>query len=180
MFDPIDWSAIFLVDTPLLEIIVRGSCMYLALFFLLRFVMRRQMGGVGVTDILVIVLIADAAQNAMSDDYRSVPDGILLVSVIIFWDFAFNWMSYHYAWFSKFCDANPVLLIRHGKILHKHLKQELITCDELESQLRLQGVDDIAQVKCAHMEPDGKISVVAYKRARPRTNGHRTRTPGAA
>lgn len=44
-----------------------------------------------VTDLLVVVLIADAAHNAMAGDYRSLLDGILLVSTIVFWSYALGW-----------------------------------------------------------------------------------------
>ncbi len=63
----VDWAKTFLPNTPLLEIFLRGSLTYLALFFLLRIVLKRESGGMGVTDLLVIVLIADAAQNAMAE-----------------------------------------------------------------------------------------------------------------
>ena len=77
-FSAVDWEHIFLPDMPLLEIFIRGSVMYLSLFFLLRLVLKRQVGSIGITDLLVIVLIADAAQNAMAADYQSLPDGMEL------------------------------------------------------------------------------------------------------
>ena len=162
MFDSIDWAAVFVMETPILETLVRGTLVYLALFLMLRFVMRRQTGGIGVTDVLVIVMIADASQNAMANDYTSVPDGILLVAVILFWDFFINWLSFHFPRFGKLLDPKPVPLIKHGRILRANLKRELITPEEMDAQLRLQGVDDHRNVKCAFMESDGKISVVTY------------------
>jgi len=171
---------LFTPDIPLLETFVRGTCVYIALFLMLRFCMKRQSGGIGVTDVLVIVMIADASQNAMAGTYESITDGILLVAVILFWDFTINWLSYHFKWFGDFIDPKPVQLIRHGKVMRKNLKQELITPDELKSQLRLQGVDDIRDVKCAFMESDGKISVVTYKdrteAAKRRSNNDREAT----
>jgi uncharacterized membrane protein YcaP (DUF421 family) len=72
---------------------VRGSTVYLTLFFLLRIVLRRESGGMGITDLLVIVLLADAVQNAMAGDYHSVPDGLLLGATLIFWSFALDWLT---------------------------------------------------------------------------------------
>src|SRR5688572_25946632 len=86
-FTSVDWNKIFIPDTPLLEIFVRGSIMYLALFFVLRFVLKRQAGSVGITDLLVVVLMADAAQNAMADDYKSLPDGLALIGTLVFWNY---------------------------------------------------------------------------------------------
>lgn len=77
----IDWAKAFTPTTPL-EIVLRGSLVYLALFILMRFILRREAGTFGITDLLVVVLIADAAQNAMANDYTSITDGILLVGTI--------------------------------------------------------------------------------------------------
>lgn len=67
----LDWQQMFVPQTPLIEIVIRGTIVYLALYTMLRVVLKRQRGGVGVTDLLVLVLIADASQNAMADGYRS-------------------------------------------------------------------------------------------------------------
>jgi uncharacterized membrane protein YcaP (DUF421 family) len=66
MFNPVDWGSVFLPDASFLEIIVRGSIMYLALFIMLRIVLKRQAGTLGMTDLLLITLLADASQNAMA------------------------------------------------------------------------------------------------------------------
>jgi uncharacterized membrane protein YcaP (DUF421 family) len=162
LFDDVDWEKMLMPDTPILEIIVRGSLVYLALFCLLRLFLKRQMGTLGVTDMLVIVLIADAAQNAMAGGYASVPDGILLVATIIFWSFMLDWLGYKIKWFGKFIHPAPLQLIKDGKLLRRNMQRELVTTEELMSQLREQGVSDIRDVKTASMEGDGKISVDRY------------------
>lgn len=84
----LDWDTIFVPSKPVFEIILRGSLMYLAMFLLLRLVLKRESGSVGISDLLVVVLIADAAQNAMPDDHRSIPEGLILVGTIVFWSYA--------------------------------------------------------------------------------------------
>jgi uncharacterized membrane protein YcaP (DUF421 family) len=160
----INWQEILLPDTPLIEIFIRGSIVYLSLFCLLRLVLKRQSGALEISDLLVIVLIADAAQNAMAGGYHSVPDGILLVSTLIFWSFALDWLGYHFPFIQKFIHPAPLQLIREGKILIKNMRRELITKDELMSQLREQGIHTIEEVKEAYMEGDGKISITPYKK----------------
>ena len=156
----IDWRGIFVPDTPLLETVVRGTVTYLALFALLRFVLKREAGELGITDLLVVVLIADAAQNAMADDYRSIPDGIVLVATIVFWSWALNWLGYRFPRFQRFVYPPALPLVKDGRLLRRNMRRELITEDELLSQLRLQGVSDLSQVEVAAMEGDGQISVI--------------------
>jgi uncharacterized membrane protein YcaP (DUF421 family) len=164
-----DWKSLFSLDVPLFEIILRGSAMYLSLFLLLRVVLKRQAGGLGITDLLLITLIADASQNAMAGEYQSIPAGIVLVSTIIFWSYALDWLSYKFPWFNRLIEPKPLPLIRDGKLLYRNMRQELITEEELMSHLREQGLDDATKVKEAFMESDGHISVVESggKRHRP-------------
>jgi uncharacterized membrane protein YcaP (DUF421 family) len=74
--------------------LVRGTLTYLALFLILRFVMKRQTSTIGIGDIPVVVVIADAAQNAFSREYRSLTEGLALVLIIVLWDFVLNYLSY--------------------------------------------------------------------------------------
>lgn len=156
----VDWKAMLVPDTPLLEIAVRGTLVYLSLFLLLRVILKRESQGLGVTDLLVVVLIADAAQNAMADDYRSIPDGILLVAVILFWAWFLDWVSFRSPRLDRLLKPQKLPLVRDGRRLRKNMAKELITEEELDSQLRLQGIEDVARVKVAYMEADGGISVI--------------------
>jgi uncharacterized membrane protein YcaP (DUF421 family) len=161
----VDWKRVLVPDTPLLEIFVRGTLTYLALFFLLRVVLKRQSTGLGVTDLLVIVLIADASQNAMAGDYQSVPDGIFLVAVVLGWALALDWLSYRSKRMERILKPRKLPLIKDGQLITENMHKELVTRDELRSQLRQQGVEDFSDVRRAFMEPNGKISVVTFEQA---------------
>lgn len=161
-----DWKSIFYPDTPLLEIILRGSIMYFALFVMLRVVLKRQTGTLGMTDLLLITLLADAAQNAMAGEYQSLPDGIVLVATIIFWNYAFDWVSFKSSWFARLIEPPPLPLIKEGKMLRRNMRRELITEEELTMELRQQGLDDVSKVKEAYIESDGRISIIECKEKR--------------
>ena len=176
-FGPVDWETVFVPSAPLLETFVRGTVVYLALFTLLRVVLKRQSSGVGVTDVLVIVLIADAAQNAMAGEYKSVPDGVLLVATIIFWSYALDWLSFRFAWVERLVTPPPLELVRNGVLLRTNMRQELITPGDLMAQLRQQGIDELGKVKCARMEADGRVSVIRRDGNAPPPSAHQI--PGA-
>jgi uncharacterized membrane protein YcaP (DUF421 family) len=162
----IDWDRMLVPDTPLLEIFLRGSVMYLSIYFLLRFVLKRQAGTLGVADVLVLVLISDAAQNAMANDYTSIPDGLLLVSTIIFWSYALDWLGYRFPRLERILHPPPLKLINDGRLLRQSMKRELISEAELMSQLRQQGISDVKDVKQACIEGDGHISVIHHEKSK--------------
>jgi len=174
----IDWVRLWMPETPVLEILIRGTAMYLGLFVLLRLVLKRQSGSVGITDLLVVVLLADAAQNGMADDYQSIPDGLLLVATIVGWSYALDWLGYRFPAVQRFLNPPPLLLIKDGVLQRRNMRKELITEAELMGQLREQGVDGLERVKCAFMEADGQISVVPVEEHNKPTNGQRRNPVG--
>jgi len=156
----IDWKGLFVPTYSIGEVILRGTLMYLALFVILRFVLKRQSGAVGIADLLVIVLIADASQNALGREYGSVTEGVILVLTIVGWDFALDWAEYRFAWLRSLTRPSSLPLIRDGRLLRRNMHSEMITKEELLAELRKDGVDDLADVVEARIEGDGKISVI--------------------
>lgn len=156
----VDWTELFVPTHSLAEMIVRGTLMYLGLFLIFRFIVGRQSSAIGIADILVIVIIADAAQNAFAKDYKSITEGVMLVLTIVFWDFALDWLGYHSKFFAWLVKPAPLPLVRDGKMLHNNMRRELISADELRSQARQQGIADIADVKTACLESNGEISFI--------------------
>jgi len=163
MFEQVDWHTIFVPTTPLLEIFVRGSLIYLGLFFLLRVLLKRESGTLGITDMLLVVMLADAAQNGLAGKYQSVTEGILLVCTIIFWSYALNWLGFHFPVFQKLIKPQKLLLIKDGQLLKDNLRKELITRSELMSEVRANGMTDLDKIKEAYMEPTGRISIICVE-----------------
>lgn len=159
-FSLIDWAAIFNPDAPLLEMVVRGSVIYWFLFLVFRFVVRRDVGSVGIADILILVIVADAAQNAMAGEYTSISDGIVLLSTLIGWNLLLDWLSYRFAIVRRFVEPSVVCLIRDGRLIKNNLRKEFITEEELWGKLRESGVNNLSEIKKAYLESDGQISVV--------------------
>lgn len=158
-----NWETLFGIDVPVLEILIRGTVMYWFLFLIFRFVLRRDIGALGVADVLLLVVIADAAQNAFAGQYNSITEGMLLVGTIVAWNVALDSMAYYFPAFARFAEAPPLPLVREGRVLEQNLRKEFVTREELISQLRQQGVDDVRDVKQAWMESDGKVSVIRFK-----------------
>jgi uncharacterized membrane protein YcaP (DUF421 family) len=153
-------SELFAITVPVWEIIIRGSAVYFALFVMFRFVIRRDIGAVGVADILLLVLVADAAQNAMAGGYSTITEGIVLVATLIGWNMLFDWLAYHSKTFARFVQPPALLLVRDGKIMRQNLRKEFVTVDELRSKLRGHGIEDIAEVRKAYLESDGEVTVI--------------------
>jgi uncharacterized membrane protein YcaP (DUF421 family) len=125
----VDWQEIFGFSLSPWELVVRGSAMYLFLFVLFRVVVRRRVGAVGMADILILVIVADAAQNGMSGEYRSVSEAFVLVGTLIAWNMLIDWLTYRFPRLQAVLEPPPLLLIDKGRVLQRHLRHEYIEPD---------------------------------------------------
>ncbi len=143
----------------LLELVIRGTILYFVILAALR-IFRREAGALTTADLLVVVLVADAAQNAMAAEYHSVPEGVVLVATIFGWNFVLDWLGFHYPWVHRLLHPAPLKLIANGRFNRKNMRAELLTMEDLMEQLREQGVEDVKQVKQCSLESDGHLSVI--------------------
>lgn len=160
MIAGVDWADVFGLSTPVVEIVVRGSAIYWFLFVIFRFVIRRDIGSVGVADVLIIVLVADASQNGMAGEYTSVTDGLILIGTLIGWNVLLDWLAFRYRFVRRFAEPSTLMLVRNGRLLLKNMRREFITEEELWAQLRKEGIEHLSQVKAVYLEPDGNFSVI--------------------
>ncbi len=158
-FFEIDWQSVFVPTESLLEIFIRGTIMYWIMFALLR-IFRRQAGSVGIADLLVIVVIADAAQNGMAGDSKSVTEAVLLISTIVLWDYVFDWLGFRSKLFRRILEPKQLKIIENGRYLRDNMRRELITADEIMTQLRQNDIERVEDVKAGYLESDGHFSFI--------------------
>jgi|ERR1051325_3427404 uncharacterized membrane protein YcaP (DUF421 family) len=155
-----DWERLIVPEMSLLEIVIRGTCTYLALCLLLRIVLKRQAGKVSMSDLLVVTLVAGVCRNPLVRDAYSIMDGMLVVATVLSWSYLLDWLSYRFPFIHGLLHSSPVPLIRHGEVLHENLEGELMTESQLSSKLRRKGVREPHEVEEAWMEGDGHVSVI--------------------
>jgi uncharacterized membrane protein YcaP (DUF421 family) len=159
----IDWHGMLVPTGSLVELILRASIMYLLILAGFR-IFRRDAGSLSVSDLLVVVLIADAAQNGMAGEYKSLTEGMIVVTTIFAWNYALDWLAYRFRSVHWLLHPPPLLLVRNGQLQHRNLRTEMITKEDLLAQLREQGVEEVASVKKCFLESDGKLSVIRSER----------------
>jgi uncharacterized membrane protein YcaP (DUF421 family) len=171
----IDWHQMFVPTGSIPELVIRGSVMYLLILAGFR-VFRRDAGSLSVSDLLVVVLIADAAQNGMAGEYRSLTEGVVIVATIFAWNYALDWLAYRSRFVYWLLHPPSLLLIRNGQIQFRNLRSQLITKQDLLEQLREQGVESPAGVKKCFLESDGRMSVIREGDGEPQGRNEKPRS----
>ncbi|MGR6968110.1 DUF421 domain-containing protein [Streptomyces cynarae] len=155
-----DWNAVFVPSASPLEIFLRGTITFLVLLAMMRVVGQRESGGLGISDILLVVLVAEAMAPSLVGDSSAIPDGVLLAATIIFWSLAIDAMAYRWPRLGHILKARARPLVEDGRLNRRAMRRELMTEEEVMAQLRLHGVDGLSDIRRAYLEPNGMISII--------------------
>lgn len=150
----------FTPGTSLSAIVIRTVLVYLVVLIGLRLSGKREIGQLTVFDLVVLLLLANAVQNAMVGPDTSVTGGLLAAGVLLILNFVVARSGLRWPKIRRLIEGSPTLLILHGKIIPEHLRREGLDKETLESALREHGVMEVSQVEMAVLEIDGSISVV--------------------
>jgi len=146
----------------LLDVALRTTLIYVALLVGLRLTGKRQLGQLSVFDLVLLLVIANAVQNAMVGTDTSVAGGIVAAGVLIAWHRVIGWVRRRSRHVATLLGGSPTLLIHDGRVLSDALAHEGLTEAELLQALREHGVGSPADVRLAVLEQDGMISVIQH------------------
>ena len=157
---------------PAWQVVVRTALVYLAVYIGLRLTGKRELGQMTVFDLVVILLIANAVQNAMVGPDTSVTGGIIAAFVLLAINAVVSRLRLRGRAWGRLLEGTPTVLIHNGDFVSPNLEKEGIERDQLEMAMREHGVDSVRDVKLAVLEVDGSISIVPADAKVLRTRKH--------
>jgi len=162
----------FSLDVNGWSIVARTAIVYAAVLLGLRLAGKRELGQMTPFDLVVILLIANAVQNAMVGPDTSVTGGLIAAGVLILGNYGLAQARERLPWLRRAVEGTPTLLINDGKLVSQHLRQEGLDEDEVLMAIREHGVADVKDVRMAVLETDGSISIVPVDAKAMRTRRH--------
>lgn len=159
----VDWQSVLTPDIGLLESFIRGTLLYFFVFIIMRSTLRRTAGELTMLDFIFVLLVANGAADSMIGGAISVTNGFVTILTVVAWNYLLNTFAWHVPLIERWTTPPPLQIVKEGKMLHKNMRREFITQQELHSQLREEGIQDISAVKAAYIEGDGNISVIGYE-----------------
>jgi uncharacterized membrane protein YcaP (DUF421 family) len=159
------------LGSSLPEVAVRTAIVYAFLVLAFRLVGKREVGQLSILDLVVLLLIADALQNAMVGENVSILGGLIAAMTLILLDRVLKAFTDRSPRLRRTLEGEPTLLVRDGTIMRRALEREGISIDELESAVRQHGLERIEDVRLAILETEGTISIV------PAPSGPADRSP---
>lgn len=144
---------------PWWELLLRGSVVYFVLFVLFRLSGKRQAGQMTPFDLLLLLIISNAVQNAMVGADTSIVGGLLVAVVLIVWNQALGWLTSRSRRFEDLLEGRPVVLIHNGHVFEDELRRNRMSIEELRGALRSEGCFDLNDAAFAILETNGHVSV---------------------
>jgi uncharacterized membrane protein YcaP (DUF421 family) len=162
----------FSLDVNGWSIVARTAMVYLALLVGLRLAGKRELGQMTPFDLVVILLIANAVQNAMVGPDTSVTGGLIAAGVLIVGNYGVAQTRERLRWLRRALEGTPTLLINDGRFVREHLGREGLDEEDVLMAIREHGVADVKDVRMAVLETDGSISIVPADAETMRTRKH--------
>jgi uncharacterized membrane protein YcaP (DUF421 family) len=162
MFHSLIFNHMFLLPLPILEKLARPAIIYLVLVLLLRIFGKRELGQLNPFDLVVLLSLSNTVQNAIIGEDNSVTGGVIGAFSLL----AINWLVVRLLFRSRrltrVFEGRATVLVRDGQIDQRALKHESLTREELIEVIHRQGFEDVDQVRCCELEPNGSYSVEAF------------------
>jgi uncharacterized membrane protein YcaP (DUF421 family) len=146
-----------------IRIICSTLAVYLFIVIAIRLFGKKELSQLSVVDLVFILLISNAVQNAMVGPDSTLSGGLVAASTLFLVNYLFKYLLYRFPKFGKIVQGDATMLIYKGKILESHLKLVKMSVDELMEAVREHGVASVKEVDLAIMEVDGSISVLSEK-----------------
>jgi len=144
-----------------LNIIISCAAVYIFIIIAIRLFGKKELSQLSVMDLVFMLLISNAVQNAMVGPDSTLLGGLIAALTLFILNYIFKYLIFRFQWFTSIVEGEPVVLISHGRILEKNLRKEHIPINELLEAVREHGLGDVKEVNLAMLEVDGNISILS-------------------
>lgn len=161
----------FQLTVPWWQLILRAVIVYLALVALVRMTGKRQIGQLSPFDLILLLILSESVQNAITDDEHSITGGLLLAATLVGLNYLVGIVTFKSERAERIIQGHPEILVRNGQVIEPVMTKAKISDKELESALREAGFFKLGDVKLAILEDNGRISVQGYEEKRSESSG---------
>jgi uncharacterized membrane protein YcaP (DUF421 family) len=144
-----------------MELVLRAAAAYWVLLFAVRVIGRRTASQLAPFDLVVLFLFAGITITMVLADDRSFIGALSGISTIGLMHILASWLKMRYAWFGRWVDGTPIVVVENGIFNDHHMRRLRMTQQDIMTAVRQRGLSRLAQVRYAIAERDGKISVIS-------------------
>ena len=143
-----------------MDLVVRAAVIFFFIFLITRIVGRRQLSSLEPFDLIMLVVIGDLVQQAITQSDNSVTGALVVISTVALLSVAVAWVAFRFRGARLITDGEPIILVEDGNVIERNLRRERLTREEVEEEARKQQIESIDDIRWAILETDGQISCI--------------------
>lgn len=143
-----------------MDLVLRAAAAFAVILLLTRIVGRRELTSMEPFDLILLVVIGDLVQQGVTQSDYSITGMVVVLSVIGLLTVGTSYLSFRVPWIRGTLEGHPIVLVEHGQVIERNLRRERVTREELAAEARQQQIEDVADIRFAVLETNGRISFV--------------------
>jgi uncharacterized membrane protein YcaP (DUF421 family) len=143
-----------------MDLVVRAAVIFFFIFLVTRIVGRRQLSSLEPFDLIMLVVIGDLVQQAVTQSDNSVTGALVVIATIALLSVFVAWVAFRFRGARLITDGEPIILVQDGNLIERNLRRERLTREEVEEEARQQQIESVEEIRWAILETDGQISCI--------------------
>lgn len=152
------------LSIPWYDIVIRATLIYFIFFTLFRVIGKKHTGELSRFDLILLLIISELVESAIIQNDKSITAVIIGATSLITLSVLFDKLAFYFPRFDVLLNGRPVEIIKEGKIIQDKVSKEEISMNDIHEALRMNGINEIKEVKLAVLETNGKISIVKFEK----------------
>ena len=143
-----------------MDIAIRSAVIFVFIYVLMRIIGRRELSSLEPFDLILLVVLGDSVQQAVTQDDYSVTGAFIVVSTIALLQVFVSYLNFKVPFLRPVIDGEPIVIVQDGKVIEGNARRERLTLDDIAEAARLQQIASLDDVQWAVLETSGTISFI--------------------
>jgi uncharacterized membrane protein YcaP (DUF421 family) len=143
-----------------MELVIRTAVMYVVLWAVIRSTGKRELAELGPFDLVLLIVLGDVVQQAITQEDMSITGGAIVVATMGVLVIAIHFATRRSERARHIIEGHPTTIVDRGAVVDEALRYERMPIAELLEAARAKGIDDLARVRYAILEPNGRFSFI--------------------
>jgi uncharacterized membrane protein YcaP (DUF421 family) len=143
-----------------MDIAIRSAVIFVFVYVLMRIVGRRELSSLEPFDLILLVVLGDSVQQAVTQDDYSVTGAVIVVATIALLQVSVSYLNFKVPRLRPILDGEPIVVVQDGKVIEQNARRERLTLDDIAEAARMQSIASLEDVQWAVLETSGELSFI--------------------
>jgi len=143
-----------------MDLAVRTAVIFFFIYLLMRIVGRRELSSLEPFDLILLVVLGDSVQQAVTQDDYSVTGAFIVVATIALLQVFLSYLNFRVPRLRPILDGEPIVIVQDGKVIEGNARRERLTLEDIAEAARIQQIASLDDVQWAVLETSGELTFI--------------------